>query len=175
LENNQLKKYNRSSLRILGTVGEPINPEAWRWYYNVVGDGKCVVVDTYWQTETGGHVITPLPGAIPTKSGSATLPFFGIDAKILDTNGKELIGNNVKGILAIASTWPGIARSVHGDHQRYLSTYMKPYKGYYFTGDGASRDHDGYIWISGRVDDVINISGHRLGTAVFHFFSFFLF
>ncbi|KAG0370268.1 acetyl-coenzyme A synthetase [Gamsiella multidivaricata] len=158
--------HNLSSLRVLGTVGEPINPEAWHWYNEKIGKGRCAIVDTYWQTETGSHVITPLPGAIPTKAGSATLPFFGIDLAILDpASGKELIGNDVTGVLAIKRAWPSIARTIYGDHQRFLETYLRPYPGYYFTGDGATRDKDGYIWICGRVDDVINVSGHRLSTA----------
>ncbi|KAF9162692.1 acetyl-CoA synthetase, partial [Mortierella sp. AD010] len=158
--------HDLSSLRVLGTVGEPINPEAWHWYNDKVGKGRCAVVDTYWQTETGSHVVTPLPGAIPTKAGSATLPFFGIDLAILDSvTGKELVGNDVTGVLAIRRPWPSIARTIFGDHQRFLETYLKPYHGFYFTGDGATRDKDGYIWIRGRVDDVINVSGHRLSTA----------
>ncbi|KAG0057334.1 acetyl-CoA synthetase [Gryganskiella cystojenkinii] len=158
--------HDLSSLRILGTVGEPINPEAWHWYNEKVGKGRCAIVDTYWQTETGSHIITPLPGAIPTKAGSATVPFFGIDLAILDpVTGKELEGNDVTGVLAVKKAWPSIARTVYNNHQRYLETYLKPYAGYYFTGDGASRDKDGYIWIRGRVDDVINVSGHRLSTA----------
>ncbi|GJJ77172.1 acetyl-CoA synthetase [Entomortierella parvispora] len=159
------KGHDLSSLRILGTVGEPINPEAWHWY-NDIGQGKCAVVDTYWQTETGSHIITPLPGAIATKPGSATVPFFGIDLAILDpVTGKELEGNNVTGVLVVKRDWPSIARTIYGNHQRFLETYLKPYHGYYFTGDGATRDKDGYIWIRGRVDDVINVSGHRLSTA----------
>ena len=159
------KGHDLSSLRILGTVGEPINPEAWHWY-NEIGQGKCAIVDTYWQTETGSHIITPLPGAIATKPGSATLPFFGIDLAILDpVTGKELEGNDVTGVLAVKRAWPSIARTIYGNHQRFLETYLKPYSGYYFTGDGATRDKDGYIWIRGRVDDVINVSGHRLSTA----------
>ncbi|KAJ1678868.1 acetyl-coenzyme A synthetase 2 [Spiromyces aspiralis] len=155
-----------SSLRIIGSVGEPINPEAWNWYYKKIGREHCVVVDTYWQTETGSHVITPIPGAIPTKPGSATLPFFGIDAVILDpVTGEELKGNDVSGVLAIRSLWPSMARTIAGDHKRFLDTYLRPYPGYYFAGDGASRDKDGYYWIRGRVDDVINVSGHRMSTA----------
>lgn len=158
--------HDLSSLRVLGTVGEPINPEAWHWYNDKVGKGRCAIVDTYWQTETGSHIVTPLPGAIPTKPGSATVPFFGIDVAILDpVTGKELVGNDVTGVLAIKKPWPSIARTVYNNHQRYLETYLKPYPGYYFTGDGASRDKDGYIWVRGRVDDVINVSGHRLSTA----------
>ncbi|KAF9438025.1 acetyl-CoA synthetase [Entomortierella beljakovae] len=158
--------HDLSSLRVLGTVGEPINPEAWHWYNDKVGKGRCAIVDTYWQTETGSHIVTPLPGAIPTKPGSATVPFFGIDLAILDpVTGKELVGNDVTGVLAVKKPWPSIARTVYGNHQRYMETYLKPYPGYYFTGDGASRDKDGYIWVRGRVDDVINVSGHRLSTA----------
>ena len=160
-----VKRYDRSSLRVLGSVGEPINPEAWRWYYEVVGEGRCAIVDTFWQTETGGHMITPLPGATPLKPGSATLPFFGVEPVVLDDKGGEVQGNDVSGVLAFKRGWPGIARTIYGDHQRYLETYFKPYPGYYFTGDGCRRDADGYYWITGRVDDVINVSGHRLGTA----------
>ena len=159
-------KYDRSSLRILGTVGEPINPEAWRWYNDVVGDGECAIVDTWWQTETGGHMITPLPGATPTKPGSATLPFFGVEPVLLEAeSGRELEGNDISGVLAIKRSWPGQARTIWGDHQRYIETYFSAYTGYYFTGDGCRRDEDGYYWITGRVDDVINVSGHRMGTA----------
>ncbi|CAO3692802.1 hypothetical protein G6F70_008525 [Rhizopus microsporus] len=155
-----------SSLRVIGSVGEPINPEAWEWYYDKVGKRQCAVVDTYWQTETGSIIITPLPGATPTKPGSATFPFFGIKPVILDpASGKELEGNDVTGVLAISQPWPSMARSVYNNHNRYLDTYLYPYKGYYFTGDGATRDKDGFIWIRGRVDDVINVSGHRLSTA----------
>lgn len=160
-----VKKYDRSSLRVLGSVGEPINPEAWRWYYNVVGDGRCAIVDTFWQTETGGHVITPLPGATPLKPGSATFPFFGIRPVIVDQSGNVLEGNNVKGVLCFSEPWPGMARTIFGDHGRYLQTYMSSYAGLYFTGDGCMRDKDGYYWITGRVDDVINVSGHRIGSA----------
>ncbi|ORE05635.1 acyl-activating enzyme [Rhizopus microsporus var. microsporus] len=159
-------KCDLSSLRVIGSVGEPINPEAWEWYYDKVGKRQCAVVDTYWQTETGSIIITPLPGAIATKPGSATFPFFGIKPVILDpTSGKELEGNDVTGVLAISQPWPSMARSVYNNHNRYLDTYLYPYKGYYFTGDGATRDKDGFIWIRGRVDDVINVSGHRLSTA----------
>ncbi|KAG9103441.1 acetyl-CoA synthetase [Ceratobasidium sp. 370] len=158
--------YDLSTLRVLGSVGEPINPEAWTWYNDNVGKKQCAVVDTFWQTETGSIVITPLPGAVPTKPGSATVPFWGIEPAILDpVTGKELEGNNVEGVLCIRKPWPSIARSVYKDHARYLDTYLKPYPGFYFTGDGAARDQDGYIWIKGRVDDVINVSGHRLSTA----------
>eukprot|EP01083_Nonionella_stella_P119102 355862_1 len=161
-----LEKYNLDSLRVLGTVGEPINPEAWQWYYEKVGKGKVPIVDTYWQTETGGFVITPFPGATALKPSSATFPFFGIDAKILDPkSGVELKGNGVEGVLCISRPWPGICRTIFGDHNRYLKTYMTQYPGYYFTGDGARRDKDGYLFITGRVDDVLNVSGHRIGTA----------
>jgi len=160
-----VKRYDRSSLKILGSVGEPINPEAWRWYHEVVGDGRCDIVDTWWQTETGAICITPLPGIIPTKPGSATLPFFGVEPVVLDDKGQEILGNGVSGLLAIKQSWPSMARTVNGNHQRFLDTYLRPYKGYYFTGDGCRRDEDGYYWITGRVDDVINVSGHRLGTA----------
>jgi len=150
---------------LLGSVGEPINPEAWRWYHDVVGEGRCDIVDTWWQTETGGIMITPLPGVTPLKPGSATFPFFGVEPVLLDDKGVELVGNNVSGLLALKRPWPGMARTIHNDHQRYLETYLKPFAGYYFTGDGCRRDEDGGYWITGRVDDVINISGHRLGTA----------
>ena len=159
------KKYDRSSLRVLGSVGEPINPEAWRWYHNVVGEGRCQIVDTFWQTETGAIMITPLPGAIATKPGSATLPFFGIEPAVINEHGQELTGNKVSGFLCFKRPWPSMARTIQNDHQRFVDTYMKPYPGYYFTGDGCRRDEDGYYWITGRVDDVINVSGHRLGTA----------
>lgn len=159
-------KCDLSSLRVIGSVGEPINPEAWEWYNEKVGKGQCAVVDTYWQTETGSIIITPLPGAIATKPGAATFPFFGIKPVILDpTTGVELEGNNVTGVLAVKQPWPSMARTVYNDHHRYLDTYLHPYKGTYFTGDGATRDKDGYIFIRGRVDDVINVSGHRLSTA----------
>lgn len=158
------QKYDRSSLRVLGSVGEPINPEAWQWYYQV-GNKNVAIVDTYWQTETGSHVITPIPGAIPTKPGSATLPFFGIDPVLVDDKGNEITGNNVSGFLCIRKHWPSMARSIWGDHNRFMHTYLTPYKGLYFTGDGAYRDKDGYYWITGRVDDVINVSGHRIGSA----------
>jgi acetyl-CoA synthetase len=146
-------------------VGEPINPEAWQWYHKVVGDERCPIVDTWWQTETGGILITPLPGAIPTKPGSATLPFFGVQPVVLDEKGTELHGNGVSGILAIKAPWPGQARTMWGAHERFQEVYFAMYKGYYFTGDGCKRDEDGYYWITGRVDDVINVSGHRMGTA----------
>jgi acetyl-CoA synthetase len=157
-------RSSRASLRLLGTVGEPINPEAWEWYYNVIGDSRCPIVDTWWQTETGAHMITPLPGAMALKPGSASLPFFGVDLALLTEQGDEIEGPGA-GYLVIKSSWPGQIRSVYGDHQRMIDTYFKPYPGYYFTGDGASRDEDGYYRITGRVDDVLNVSGHRLGTA----------
>ncbi|MGF9695111.1 MULTISPECIES: acetate--CoA ligase [unclassified Rhizobium] len=157
-------RSSRSSLRLLGTVGEPINPEAWEWYYNVVGDKRCPVIDTWWQTETGGHMITPLPGATALKPGSATLPFFGVKPELVDNEGNVLEGA-ADGNLCIADSWPGQMRSVYGDHERFVQTYFSTYKGKYFTGDGCRRDEDGYYWITGRVDDVLNVSGHRLGTA----------
>ncbi|MFZ5709344.1 MAG: acetate--CoA ligase [Pseudomonadota bacterium] len=161
-----VEKHDLSSLRLLGTVGEPINPEAWLWYDRHVGKGRCPIVDTWWQTETGGHLITPLPGAIETKPGSATLPFFGIRPAVLapDT-GKVIEESPCEGVLCIADSWPGQMRTVWGDHQRFQETYFQQYKGFYFTGDGCRRDGDGYYWITGRVDDVINVSGHRMGTA----------
>ncbi len=159
------KKYDRSSLRVLGSVGEPINPEAWRWYFENIGEKRCQIVDTFWQTETGSIMITPLPAAIPTKPGSATLPFFGVEPVVLDEKGKELAGNGVTGVLAFRRAWPSMARTIQNDHQRFVDTYLKPFPGYYFTGDGCRRDEDGYYWITGRVDDVINVSGHRMGTA----------
>ena len=159
-----VKKTSRKSLRLLGSVGEPINPEAWEWYYHVVGDDRCPIVDTWWQTETGGILITPLPGATQLKPGSATLPFFGIVPEIVDAEGKVLDGATT-GNLCIADSWPGQMRTVYGDHQRFIDTYFKTYPGKYFTGDGCRRDGDGYYWITGRVDDVINVSGHRMGTA----------
>ena len=159
-----VKKTSRSSLKLLGTVGEPINPEAWDWYYRVVGESKCPVVDTWWQTETGAHMLTPLPGAMALKPGSATLPFFGVEPAILDAEGKEIEGAG-EGLLMIKQSWPSQIRTVFNDHQRCLDTYFRAYPGYYFTGDGARRDEDGYYWITGRVDDVLNVSGHRLGTA----------
>jgi len=160
-----VKKHRRQTLRVLGTVGEPINPEVWVWYHDVVGDGRCAVVDTWWQTETGGILITPLPGATPCKPGSATLPFFGIEPVLVDEAGKVLEGNGVAGNLCLAAPWPGQARSIWGDHARFVQTYFAAYPGLYFTGDGCRRDEDGYYWITGRVDDVLNVSGHRLGTA----------
>jgi len=160
-----LEGSKRDSLRILGTVGEPISPDTWRWYYEKVGRGKCCVVDTWWQTETGGILITPLPGITPLKPGSATFPFFGVKPLIVDENGEPLAGNGVSGNLCLVQSWPGQARTVWGDHHRFFETYFSQYPGYYFTGDGCRRDEDGYYWITGRVDDVINVSGHRLGTA----------
>ena len=160
LENSQ-----RDSLRVLGTVGEPINPEVWDWYHDEVGQGRCAIVDTWWQTETGGILITPLPGAIPTKAGSATLPFFGIDPLLVDDDGNEIEGNDVSGNLCIRRPWPGMARTIWGDHERFEQVYFEPFPGRYFTGDGCRRDEDGYYWITGRVDDVLNVSGHRMGTA----------
>ncbi|MCE8004207.1 acetate--CoA ligase [Billgrantia ethanolica] len=154
----------RDSLRLLGSVGEPINPEAWEWYHRVIGNAKCPIVDTWWQTETGGIMIAPLPGAVDLKPGSATLPFFGVQPALLDSEGNELQGA-VDGNLAISDSWPGQARSIWGDHERFIQTYFSTYKGYYFTGDGCRRDEDGYYWITGRVDDVLNVSGHRMGTA----------
>jgi acetyl-CoA synthetase len=154
-----------SSLRLLGTVGEPINPEAWMWYHKHIGKERCPIVDTWWQTETGGILITPLPGAWPTKPGSATLPFFGVEPCILSPDGVELTETAASGVLAIKAPWPGMMRTVFGDHKRFEDTYFEMFKGYYFTGDGARRDEDGYYWITGRVDDVINVSGHRMGTA----------
>ncbi len=159
-----VKKTSRKSLRVLGSVGEPINPEAWEWYFRVVGDSRCPVVDTWWQTETGGIMISPLPGAIDTKPGSATVPFFGVEPAIMDGDGHVLDGE-CEGNLALATSWPGQMRSVYGDHQRFIDTYFRTFPGYYFSGDGARRDADGYYWITGRVDDVINVSGHRMGTA----------
>lgn len=159
-----VKKTDRSSLRILGTVGEPINPEAWEWYYHIVGNEQCPIVDTWWQTETGGHLITPLPGATALKPGSATLPFFGVEPCLVDDKGKELEGAT-EGALCIKRPWPGMMRTVYGDHDRFHETYFKMFPGKYFSGDGARRDEDGYYWITGRVDDVINVSGHRMGTA----------
>tara|TARA_Y100001970_G_scaffold294364_1_gene451635 strand:+ start:53300 stop:55246 length:1947 start_codon:yes stop_codon:yes gene_type:complete len=159
-----VNKTSRKSLRLLGSVGEPINPEAWMWYYNIVGGSKCPIVDTWWQTETGGILISPLPGAIDLKPGSACKPFFGIKPLLVDSDGNELEGEN-QGLLCIADSWPGQMRTVFGDHERFKNTYFVQYPGRYFTGDGARRDKDGYYWITGRVDDVINVSGHRMGTA----------
>jgi len=162
--NDPVKKTSRKSLRLLGTVGEPINPEAWEWYYHVVGDDRCPIVDTWWQTETGGILITPLPGATKLKPGSATHPFFGVQPEIVAAEGKVQNGAT-SGNLCISDSWPGQMRTVYGDHQRFIDTYFKTYPGKYFTGDGCRRDEDGYYWITGRVDDVINVAGHRLGTA----------
>ncbi len=159
-----VKATDRSSLRLLGTVGEPINPEAWMWYHELVGDQRCPIVDTWWQTETGGILITPLPGATPLKPGSATRPFFGVQPEIVDADGKVLQGAT-EGNLCIADSWPGQMRTVYGDHERFVQTYFSTYAGKYFTGDGCRRDEDGYYWITGRVDDVVNVSGHRIGTA----------
>lgn len=160
-----VEKTKRDSLRILGSVGEPINPEVWEWYHDLVGKKQCSVVDTWWQTETGGILITPLPGATPCKPGSATFPFFGIEPCLVDDEGKEIEGNDVRGNLCIKRSWPGQARTIYGDHARYKETYFSQYPGMYFTGDGCRRDEDGYYWITGRVDDVLNVSGHRIGTA----------
>ena len=163
--NGPVEKYDLSSIKVLGTVGEPINPEAWNWYNDVIGKGKCPIVDTWWQTETGGHLLTPLPGAIATKPGSATLPFFGVQPVILDPQtGVEITTTAAEGVLCIKDSWPGQMRTVYGDHDRFEKTYFSDYKNYYFTGDGCRRDEDGYYWITGRVDDVINVSGHRMGT-----------
>jgi len=159
-----VSKTSRSSLKLLGTVGEPINPEAWEWYYRVVGDSHCPIVDTWWQTETGAHMLTPLPGAMPLKPGSASLPFFGVQPVLVDSEGVEIKGEG-EGLLMIKSSWPSQIRTVFGDHQRCIDTYFSAFPGYYFTGDGARRDKDGYYWITGRVDDVLNVSGHRMGTA----------
>jgi acetyl-CoA synthetase len=164
LGDEPVKKTSRTSLKLLGTVGEPINPEAWLWYYNAVGERRCPIVDTWWQTETGGILITPLPGATPLKPGSATWPFFGVQPAIVDADGRILEGP-CEGNLVMLDAWPGIMRTVYGDHDRFIQTYFATFKGMYFTGDGARRDEDGYYWITGRVDDVLNVSGHRLGTA----------
>ncbi len=160
-----VKRYSRKSLRVLGSVGEPINPEIWKWYHDVVGEGRCALVDTWWQTETGGILITPLPGATPCKPGSATFPFFGVEPVLVDDQGNEIEGNGVSGNLCLRRSWPGIARTIYGDHSRFQETYFSRFPGLYFTGDGCRRDEDGYYWITGRVDDVLNVSGHRLGTA----------
>ena len=162
---NWVVNHDLSSLRLLGTVGEPIKEPEWLWYYNIIGNKSSPIVDTWWQTETGGIMIAPLPGAIATKPGSATFPFFGIEPVLLAESGEEIEGNNVSGLLAIKSSWPGQMRSIYGDHERFIDTYFSQFPGYYFTGDGARRDEDGYYWITGRVDDVLNISGHRIGTA----------
>ena len=163
--NDWIKSYNLNSLRLLGTVGEPIKEPEWEWYYNLIGNKKCPIIDTWWQTETGGIMISPLPGVTELKPGSATLPFFGVDPVLLDDDGNEIMGNNKNGLLAIKSSWPGQMRTVFGDHNRFKETYFSQFKGYYFTGDGAKRDEDGYFYITGRVDDVLNVSGHRIGTA----------
>jgi acetyl-CoA synthetase len=160
-----VKKTSRASLRVLGSVGEPINPEVWRWYHDVVGERRCAVVDTWWQTETGGILITPLPNITPTKPGSATLPFFGIEPVLVDEQGVVLEGNGKSGRLCLVRSWPGQARTLYGDHRRFRQTYYSTYPNLYFTGDGCTRDEDGYYWITGRVDDVLNVSGHRIGTA----------
>ena len=165
LGEDHVRKCDRSSLRVLGTVGEPINPEAWRWYSRVVGDDRCPVVDTWWQTETGGILITPLPGATTLKPGSATLPFFGVQPAVLDAEGNEVGATGAEGALCIKDSWPGQMRTVYGDHERFVQTYFETFKGYYFSGDGCRRDRDGYYWITGRMDDVLNVSGHRMGTA----------
>ena len=163
--NSWVKSRNLSSLRLLGTVGEPIKEPEWQWYYDIVGRKNCPIVDTWWQTETGGILISPLPGATPIKPGSATLPFFGVQPVLLTDDGVEIDGNSVQGLLALKSSWPGQMRTIYGDHNRFFDTYFSQFSGYYFTGDGARRDEDGYYWITGRVDDVLNISGHRIGTA----------
>ena len=163
--NDWVNSRNLSSLRLLGTVGETIKEPEWNWYYNVVGKTKCPIVDTWWQTETGGILISPLPGATPIKPGSATLPFFGVVPVLMTEEGKEIEGNNVSGLLALKTSWPGQMRTIYGDHKRFIDVYFSQFPGYYFTGDGAKRDKDGYYWITGRVDDVLNVSGHRIGTA----------
>jgi acetyl-CoA synthetase len=159
-----VKETSRKTLRLLGSVGEPINPEAWLWYYKVIGDSRCPIVDTWWQTETGGILITPLAGANSLKPGSATRPFFGIEPLLMDEKGKIIEGPG-EGALCLKGSWPGQMRTVYGDHDRFFNTYFSQYPGYYFTGDGCKRDEDGYYWITGRIDDVLNVSGHRLGTA----------
>ena len=163
--NDWVTSRDLSSLRLLGTVGEPIKEPEWTWYHEIVGKGKCPIVDTWWQTETGGILITPLPGATPTKPGSATFPFFGVEPVLMTEDGREIEGNDVSGLLAIKSSWPGQMRTIYGDHDRFLDVYFSQFPGYYFTGDGAKRDKEGYYWITGRVDDVLNVSGHRIGTA----------
>lgn len=166
LGDENVKKFDRSSIRILGTVGEPINPEVWQWYHDVVGEGRCDIVDTWWQTETGGILITPIPGVTPTKPGSATLPFFGVQPVVVKPeNGEVIDGNGIEGALCLKTSWPGQARTLYRDYSRFVETYFTQYPGYYFTGDGCRRDEDGYYWITGRIDDVLNVSGHRLGTA----------
>lgn len=163
---HEIEKYDLSTLRTLGSVGEPISPDIWEWYNEKIGQNNCHISDTYWQTESGSHFIAPIAGITPNKPGSASLPFLGIDTCLIDpVSGKEIHGNDVEGVLAVKSTWPSMARSVYKNHQKYMDTYLKPYPGFYFTGDGAARDHDGYYWIRGRVDDVVNVSGHRLSTA----------
>merc|ERR1712130_109011 len=162
---DHVKKHDLSSLRILGSVGEPINPEAWRWYYRLVGHERCAIVDTYWQTETGGIILTPLPGATPMKPGACAQPFLGIDIGVMDSDGKEIIGNDVTGALVIKKPWPGFARTILGNDTRYVNTYLKAYPGCYFTGDRCIRDKDGFYWVTGRLDDVMNVSGHRIGSA----------
>ena len=163
--NDFVSSTSRASLNVLGTVGEPINPEAWEWYYRVVGDQRCPIVDTWWQTETGGIMITPLPGATQLKPGSATRPFFGVQLALVDENGSVIEATEASGNLVITASWPGQIRTIFGDHQRLIDTYYSTYPGFFFTGDGARRDADGYYWITGRVDDVMNVSGHRIGTA----------
>ncbi|WP_375617173.1 AMP-binding enzyme, partial [Bartonella sp. AP58NXGY] len=162
--NSFVERSKRTSLRLLGTVGEPINPEAWEWFYHTIGNDRCPILDTWWQTETGGHMITPLPGATPLKAGSATRPFFGVQLQIIDEQGNILEGE-AEGNLCIIDSWPGQMRTLYKDHERFIETYFSTYKGKYFTGDGCRRDSDGYYWITGRVDDILNVSGHRLGTA----------
>ena len=162
--NEHVQKTSRASLKILGTVGEPINPEAWEWYYSIVGEERCPVVDTWWQTETGGHMITPMPFATALKPGSATMPFFGVEPQVLSESG-ELLEGEASGVLVIARSWPGQMRTLYNNHERFMEAYFTTYPGKYFAGDGVKRDADGYYWITGRVDDVLNISGHRLGTA----------
>lgn len=165
-ETEPISQYDLSTLRVLGSVGEPINPEAWHWYFYNIGKGKCTVTDTYWQTETGGHLAANLPGITPMKPGSCTLPYFGIQFSVINPHtGLEVEGNGVEGVLCIKQEFPSIARTVYGDHERYLTVYTRPYPNYYFTGDGCRRDQDGFYFITGRVDDVVNPSGHRLGTA----------
>ncbi|MBL7014444.1 MAG: acetate--CoA ligase [Candidatus Marinimicrobia bacterium] len=163
--NDHVTSRNLSSLRLLGSVGEPIKEPEWKWYHEIVGKGACPIVDTWWQTETGGIMLTPMPGATPLKPGSATFPFFGVEPVLLTEEGEEIDGNDVSGLLAIKASWPGQMRTIYGDHDRFIQTYFAMYPGYYFTGDGARRDEDGYYWITGRVDDVLNVSGHRIGTA----------
>ena len=160
-----VKSHDITSLKLLGSVGEPINPEAWRWYYHYVGRDWCPIMDTWWQTETGGHMLTPLPGVTPIKPGSCAFPFFGVDAVIIDDTGEEAPYPDQEGVLCIRKPWPGMARTVYGDHDRFIDTYFSQVPGMYFSGDGAKRDEDGYFWIIGRIDDVINVSGHRMGTA----------